>query len=192
MKKATISFMMIMILVTLTGTDIFSQQGRGFGPRGSGYGPANFDYGQGFRHNFRMLDLTDEQVTKLQEIRESHFESTKELHAELQKLRIDKRNLLSDKEKDMDAIYKSIDRQTDLQNKLMKLKVQHRKDMEDVLTDEQKEKIGTFYGQGRGTYRQGNFRGTCNGYGMGRGFGRGASKGYGYGAGRGYGARGGW
>ena len=185
MKRIKLNIVIILILIVSTGSNVFSQQGRGLGPCGLGFGPGGSGYGPGFQLNYRLLDLTDDQIIQMNDIRKEQSDQIIDLNTEYQKLRLDYRSLLMADKKDVDAINENIDKQTELQSKIMKMNVQFRTKIEDVLTDEQKELLGTRIGMGLN--RNDNIPGRGLGQGQGRGYGRGYRQGFGRGAGRGYG-----
>ena len=180
MKKSIISILAIFLISVALGSNIFSQQGRGWAPYGRGFGP-----GFNFAYNYRMLDLSDEQLDQIKEARLEQAEALKPLQEELQDARDEYRKLMWAEEKDLEAINKNIDQQTAVQNKIMKLNAQFRNKLENVLTEDQKNLLGSGLHPGRGFYGKGDFPGTGYGRGTGRGFGRDFRRGYGRGYGRG-------
>ncbi len=184
MKKIIVTQIVILLLAVAPGSNVFSQWGRGLGPCGMGYGPG---YGPGYLSYYRMLDLTDEQVSQLRDLWLEQSEVIDPLNSELQKFRLAYWDLTAVDDKDLDAINKNIDQQTDLQNKIMKENARFRKKMEGLLTEEQLEILNSEFPYDRGGYGRWNSRGRGFGRGFGYGPGRGYGRGYGFGYGRGYG-----
>jgi len=180
MKRVLISTGLLLILAVAPGSDIFCQQDKGSGLQERTSRPA-------YHMNYRMLDLTEDQQARMNELRLERSETLKPLNTELQKVRIDYRSLITETEKDLDAINENIDKQTDLQNEIMKSNILFRKKMEDILTDGQKQLLNTRGPAGRG------FCGKYNGFGrnyapgFGQNHGRDYRQGFRSGMGRGYG-----
>ncbi|KPJ51851.1 hypothetical protein AMJ39_09190 [candidate division TA06 bacterium DG_24] len=91
-----------------------------------------------------MLDLTEQQQKRLQEMRTASAEQMFEMKNELGKLRIDLRSLILSETPDQRKIERMIDQIGELQTKIMKQRVRNRLEMRNVLTPEQWEKWRKF------------------------------------------------
>lgn len=180
MKRVLLSTGLVLILALAPGSNIFCQQDKGSGLQERTSRPAPY-------MSYRMLDLTEGQLAQMNELRLEQSETLKPLHTELQKVRIDYRSLITETEKDLDAINENIDQQTDLQNKIMKSNILFRKKMEDILTEEQKQLLNTRGPVGRGFCGKNGGFGRSYAPGFGRNNGRDFRRGFHRGMGRGYG-----
>lgn len=190
MRKRTIAILLSMIIVT-AGLNAFAQRGHGMRQHGSGYGqgwnnnradfnrPARgygqFGMGQGMNENYfcRYLDLTDEQVEKVKELREKHFEEVQSIRGKIRENANDHRDLMISDKLDKNAIDANIDEKTELMNKQMKKRVEFRLEFRDILTDEQKEKFDnsrTGFGMHKGMRNDMRKRGRIGRSFHGRGF----------------------
>jgi len=127
--------MLVLAMIMLTGVDAQPRNGRGYGP--GGQGNPNFEPGYGSTHLFACLDLTEEQQEQMQALRLEHLKTIKPLRNKMGELKARERTLISEDEPDMKAIYQVIDEQTDLNNKMRKLRVEHRVSAKKLLTEEQ-------------------------------------------------------
>lgn len=87
------------------------------------------------------LDLTEEQQEQLKTLRTEHYEALKPLREKTTELRDSERTLLSEEEVDTKAVHKVIDEQTDLQNQIRKLQLDHRMQVKSIFTEEQLDKL---------------------------------------------------
>lgn len=126
---------MVFTVIMLTGVNAQPREGRGLGPCGQG----NPDFEPGYERTqpFACLDLTEEQQEQMQALRLEHYKTMKPLRNEIGELKARERTLLSEDEPDMKAVYKVIDDQTGLRNKMRKLQVEHRVSVKKLLTEEQ-------------------------------------------------------
>ena len=84
------------------------------------------------------LDLSDEQQEQIDALRLEHYKTMKPLRDEMAEIRLEKQQLMTADDPDLNAINQVIDKQTDLNNKIQKLRAEHRVDMRSLLTDEQR------------------------------------------------------
>ncbi len=114
--KGIIRIMGVALLITAMAVPAFAQ--RGMGREGKGMrGP--------MRGEFLRGDLTDEQVTQLQELRDKYLDETSGIKDEIAKKAIDLRAVLNEEEPDAKkakAIQKDI---SDLEAKLDQARIDH-------------------------------------------------------------------
>jgi zinc resistance-associated protein len=174
--------MLIVVLVMglVASGGLAMAQGWGRGP-GMGYGP----YGPGMRGNAAGgpyglgpgNTLTPEQVQKMQALQEKFFKETAPIRNDLVTKRLELRTLWSQANPDQEKILAKQKEINTLREQLQEKSTQKRLEALKVLTPEQREQMGAYYG-GMGF-------GPKFGH---RGFGPGTMMGYGYGHGYGYGA----
>ena len=151
----------------------------------------NAGYQDGF---FPGLNLSPEQLDRVQDLRLQFQKDILPLRNELQTRFIEMRNLVYQGagSEQVDAVRDGI---YQLQEELYASFRDHRDEVKSLLTDEQKVQFDRWGGLGLGS---GNWMGYCGGGGFGRGFGRGRGfaagmgPGFGNGYGRGAGFRRGW
>ena len=83
------------------------------------------------------LDLTEEQQEAMKTLRAENYKTMKPLKNKMVELKARERTLLSEETVDMKAVYKVIDEQTELSNKMRKIQVAHKVEVKEILTDEQ-------------------------------------------------------
>ncbi len=108
-------------------------------------------------------NVTDEQKTKIAALRTAHLKEVQPIKNKMGELKATQKSLSTTDNADMKAINVNIDEMTKLQNQLMKLGVQHRNEVRQLLTDEQK----IWFDQ----HPMG--KGAMKGHGMKHGFGQG-------------------
>ena len=123
------------------------------------------------RYGLRALDLTDEQIRKIAEIRQKAEEQAIPIRGELFTLRQQLALALRSAQVDANKVKELASRINDLEGQLEQIRLQVWLDIRGVLTDEQRAKLGTFMGLGilggPGFGRRGGFGlGPCGGYGM--------------------------
>lgn len=133
------------------------------------------------RHGFAgwsLLDLTDEQEEELTSLRLEHYKEVKPLRSKMIELKARERTLLAEDNVDMKALNNVIDEQTDLNNKIRKLRAEHRVQVRSQLTDEQRmildqRRSNRYLGKGRGFAGPRGMQGRRGGFGpRGDGYGR--------------------
>jgi len=165
----------VMALVATAG--LAMAQGWGRGP-GMGYGPGTKGYGPGGPYGWGPgANLTTEQVQKMNALQEKFFKETASLRNDLVTKRLELRTLWSQTNPDQEKILAKQKEINALRAQLQEKSTQKRLEARQILTPEQREQMGSYYG-GRGF-------GPKFGH---RGFGPGSMMGYGYGHGQGYGA----
>jgi zinc resistance-associated protein len=178
-KKVKV-FMVGLGLVAMSGLAVAAGPGRGFGGQGNcpqGYG---------------NLNLTQEQQTKLNELREKHWKDTVTLRNEMQTKRLELQTLWTAPNPDKDKILAKQKELNDLRNKMQAKSTDMRLEARKILTPEQAAQAGIFGpGMGWGKHRmmRGGWGGPCQGAGYGPGAG-GFGPGQGYGPGKGFGPAG--
>ena len=85
-----------------------------------------------------LPDLTEEQQTAMREHRLARMEASTTHRNQMNELRARKRNLMTQPEKNREAIHSIIDEMTVLQNTKMKDRVAHREAIREILTEEQR------------------------------------------------------
>jgi Spy/CpxP family protein refolding chaperone len=132
MKTNWIKTAGLCVLVTLMTYGLNAQSPR---PGGRGAGP----YGQGNESmaGYFGLDLTEEQQEAMKTLRAENYKTIKPLKNKMVELKARERTLLSEETVDMKAVYKVIDEQTELSNKMRKIQVAHKVEVKEILTDEQ-------------------------------------------------------
>jgi len=156
-------------VLMITGTNTFAQRGRNYS-----------DQGRGFNRNQiceRIPDLTEDQQTKIEALRLEQMKDRTGFRNQMNELRAKKQTLMTSDNADMKEINSVIDQMTGIHNKMMKASAQHRQDVRNLLTDDQKVYFdampmrGRGHKQGRGMRQGGNYgRGNMQGAGYGRGY----------------------
>ncbi|RPI44517.1 MAG: periplasmic heavy metal sensor [Bacteroidetes bacterium] len=135
-------------------------QGCGFGPCGQAYGhgpgqEADRFYGKGAGPGF-ALDLDEEQQEQLKNLRLEHYKEMKPLRNQMTELKAREKTLMSEENVDVKALNSVIDSETELLNRIMKIRAEHQISVRDILTDEQVMKLDqrmNFRGHHRGGCR---------------------------------------
>lgn len=149
---------------------------RGMGRNGNGNGQGQFQPRSEFRgefRNHRIPNLSDEQETKLDELRVKHLKEVQGFKSKLDILGAELRALEIAEKADMKSIHAKIDEMGALRIKMQKMNAQHRQEVRSLLTDEQKvffdAHSGRRFGKGRAQNKRngGRFmeRGPKNGTG---------------------------
>ncbi len=126
------------------------------------------------------LELTPEQ---LEQIKEFKFEMKKKLiplHADLKLANLELHEMMSG-DASADALDKMIDKISAIEAKIQKIKIRHKLQFRDILTDEQKKKCGSMPGAGHGF---GKGHGACGGGKGGHGSGAGCGNSCAFGGGK--------
>ncbi len=188
MKK---TLMILVAAALLTAPTLMAQQGKG---GGHGHGlcdgtgqqmtrDCNFDGrdGRGGRGlgvllaHAGELELTDQQVSKLEDMQSEFQLAQVDRKAEMKKAQIELKDLMRD-EASQSQILSQMDKIGDMKTEMRKVQYQHREAVKNVLTSEQQDKIKTM----RSEFRMGH-RELCDGHGQ-KGHGRGhGGRGMGYG-----------
>ena len=158
----------LLFIVLLAGLQInsYAQPMNAKQGRGNGYG-----YGQGYERGYclnAIPDLTDEQKTKIEDLRTAHMKEMQNFRNQMREKRAHLITLQTAGKVDMKAVNSTIDEMTALKNKHMKSNVAHRQEVRNLLTDNQKVYVDAHIGnkgcgKGMGHGRKGG------GYGHGRG-----------------------
>jgi len=163
MKKTIVAVFVIALMAT-SGLAMAQGWGRGEG-MGPGHGPGGWA---------AALNLTPEQQQKMQELRASHFKETIPLRNEIMGKRLELRALWAQTDPDQGRILAKQKEVNALMAQLQEKATKHRLEMRQILTPEQRAKLGTFSGK-RGGFGPGHgMQGMRGGFGHGRGMGWGA------------------
>lgn len=177
MKKVAI---LAIVVLMISGTNLFAQAGRNFSNQGKGYNQNQMCQ--------RIPDLTEDQIAKIEALRVVHLKEITKHRNEMNVLRAKKQVLMTSDNADMKAINTVIDQMSSLRNKQMKAAAKHQQDVRNLLTDEQKiyfdSRPMNRHGNGNkmGRSRHGNGRGMDrssaygNGMNQGAGYGRGTRR----------------
>lgn len=140
----------------------------GFGP-GMGMGPGACGPGNFPGAWVAALELTPEQIQKMQAMREAHWQEIAPLQNELVSKRLELRSLWLQPNPDQEKILAKQRELSALVAKIQEKATKHRLEMRQILTPEQQTKLGALYG------------GVGAGLGFGRKGGLGSGRGMGYG-----------
>ncbi|HKJ41194.1 MAG TPA: Spy/CpxP family protein refolding chaperone [Sunxiuqinia sp.] len=126
---------LFLILALVIGTTAYAQQQEPVRKK-------HFKHQQ-LAENHRMGEkfgqsLTDEQKEAFKGIRMKSMKEAKPLRDQLRELKAHQQTLMTADQPDLDAIYNNIDKMSDLQTQLAKIRAKTRIDMQAQLTDEQK------------------------------------------------------
>jgi Spy/CpxP family protein refolding chaperone len=167
MKKIIVAISVITLIAT-SGLALAQGWGRGAG-MGPGPGPGATGYGPGGWA--AALNLTPEQIQKMQSLRETYFKETIPLRNEIMSKRIELQTLWVQDNPDQEKILAKQREINAVRTQLQEKATKHRLEMRQVLTPEQRVKVGALRGR-LGGFGPGH--GMQGGFGPGRGMGRGA------------------
>ena len=156
MKTLKLKIAALLFTVILFGTqvDVFAQQRNGMGKgQGNGYG-----MGQGMTCN-NIPGITDEQKTKMQELRVIQMKERQQAQNQVREKRAHLITLQSADKVDLNAINKTIDEITALQNAQWKKRAAHKQAVRNLLTEEQR----VYFDNQSGRKGQGRMQGNCKG-----------------------------
>ena len=108
---------------------------------------------RGMRGGMAALELTDEQKEKMNSLRSAHQKAMVDLRAAHQKARIDLGEIRRQDNPSASDIQAKVDAVTAAQGKIMAREIQHSMDVKNLLTVEQKEKLGEMRRGGRMGFR---------------------------------------
>lgn len=117
-----------------------NRQGKGFGAKGMQKG----------KNNNNWMNFSEEQKAQMKEFRMAHMKESKSLRDEREELQLKQKHLMTSENIDEKLIMENIDRLSGIQNKLDKMKVDHKMEVRKVLTDEQLSVFLSHAGMGRG------------------------------------------
>ena len=167
-KFVIIALVALLAVGTVSIAFSYGRGGRGgWGGPGMGRGPGIVD------REKAGLDLTKEQLEKLQSLRTDFDKETLSLRNELELKALELRQLWTADELDEAAIIAKSKEVSDLQSQLEEKAIRHRLDAAKVLTKEQRTQFAArgFRGRGLGGYGRGGGFGMGQGRDRGRGFG---------------------
>ncbi len=87
---------------------------------------------------FQILNLTEEQKSKIKALRLEHFKEIQPLRNHLDELKAKEHTLTTLEKPDINTINANIDEITKTQNQMMKLRAKHHEQVRELLTDEQR------------------------------------------------------
>jgi Spy/CpxP family protein refolding chaperone len=160
MKKIIVA---VFVLTLVASSGFAMAQGWG---KGEGMGPGH--HGPGGWTS--ALNLSPEQNLKMQELRESHFKETIPLRNEIMSKRLELRTLWAKTNPDEAKILAKQKEVNALMGQLQEKATKHRLEMRQILTPEQRAKLGTFPGRRGGFGPRPGMRGE---FGLGMGMGQG-------------------
>lgn len=159
MKKGLLVISLVAVFVV--GAATAYAYGPGYGPRGQG--PSVEARGPG-----KGVDLTPDQRSKLQDLRQKFLSETAKLRGELLTKRLELQALWTNPKADPKAIAEKERELRELQNQMKEKGLQHRLEVRQILTPEQLAGFGPGRGLGFG---KGPKKGCGFGWGMGPGHG---------------------
>jgi len=165
MRKLVV-FTAVAILLAASGLAMAQGWGPGPGPgRGMVYGPHGFGPGgpgpwMGPGKWAPGLNLTAEQVQKMNALQESHFKETLPLRNEIMAKELELRTLWSQANPDQEKILAKQREINQLRAQMQEKSIQHRLEMRKILTPEQQAQWAAFgYGPGPAKRMHGGWRG---------------------------------
>ncbi len=169
MKTRNILPLLVTVFFLLATVSVYAQHGMGQGRQFQGKAEHGMQGMQKGMHE--CLELTAEQLKQVEEFK---FEMNKKLiplQADLKLARLELHEMMSN-DASVDALDKKIDEIGAIEAKIQKIKIRHKLQFRDILTDEQKKKCGSMpgfrHGFGRG---HGAYGGGKGGHGFGAGCG---------------------
>jgi Spy/CpxP family protein refolding chaperone len=100
-----------------------------------------------------MLDLSDEQQTKMKELRLAHMKNTKTLRDEVEELRLKQRNLMTDENPGKSVLVANVNRLSEIQNNLAKQRFDHQLEVRQILDEDQLALFLSRGGKSKGFHR---------------------------------------
>jgi Spy/CpxP family protein refolding chaperone len=176
MKKIMVAVMMVavMMVAILATAGLAMAQGSEKGPgMGMGYGPHSGGERLGGHGLWSALNLTPEQVQKVQALRESFFKETLPLRNDLMSKKLELKALWLQTNPDEEQILAKQKEINDLRAQLQEKGTKNRLEMRKVLTPEQQAQAANLRGGAWRDYGRGCGSGSGSRYGMGMGMGSG-------------------
>ncbi len=149
--KSKMFFSIVMVLLLLSSGTVYGQGGRNIDrPRPEPRQP---------REACLDIDnLTVEQQTQIKALRTAQLEDRLKQRSQMDELRARKRSLMLEKNPDMNAVNALVDQMTALRGEMTKAAIQHRQEIRNLLTDEQRVAFDNCTTRGpRQQARPGNF-----------------------------------
>jgi Spy/CpxP family protein refolding chaperone len=129
-KMKNITAIMVALFLIVLAVEISAQP---FG------GKRGFRGGDGCR--IEKLNLTDDQKAKINDLREKHMQQTGDLHDQLDKLRIDKRAMFRGEKLNRNEVLNIEKKMSQLREQIALSNAEHKLDIYELLTDDQKEQF---------------------------------------------------
>ena len=181
MKNLKIAVLLVTVILFGTQADIFAQQRKGMGNgQAMGSGQVGNAQGNGYVQGYfcnNIPGITEEQMSKMQNQRLIQMKERQANQNQMREKRAHLITLQSANNVNMNAVNKTIDEITALQNAQWKKRAAHKQAVRNILTDDQK----VYYDNHSGRRGYGNRNGNCNNGRRGRGNGAGYGNGQGYG-----------
>lgn len=92
---------------------------------------------KGKQRAVNTLDLSEKQQEQMKDLKLKHRKATQNLREEMQELRLKQKHLLNDEKPNKNEIFSNLDRISTIQNQLAKEKVQARKEIREILNEDQ-------------------------------------------------------
>lgn len=100
--------------------------------------------------NSNWMNLSDEQKVQMQVLRVAHMKESKSLRDEAEELQLKQKHMMTSENIDEKLIMANIDRLSVIQNKLAKMKVDHKMEIRKIFTEDQLSLFLSYSGMGRG------------------------------------------
>jgi len=133
---------MLLVLISAAGLMAFSPQGGGHRFPGNQRGP-----GGNMRREIPLekmaeeLEITDEQLETIREIRFEHQETMIDKRAELEKAKLEMEKLMVDEDFDRDKIYSQAEKIDEIESEIKLAGIDAKLRGMEILTDEQREQL---------------------------------------------------
>jgi len=118
----------------------------GFG-REEAFGYSEMNKGM---QNNNWMDFSDEQKEQMEELRLAHLKNAKELRDEAEELSLKQKHMMTSGNPDEKLIMENIDRLSEIQSKLEKMRVDHQMEVRKILTEDQLTLFLSRPGMGKG------------------------------------------
>jgi len=165
-NRKTITFAVLAILTLTAGLALAQGPGQGRHSRGQGCGGWAEGPGARWEHLAERLELTAEQQTAIDELREANRAQNLELGKELARLQNELEGEMLKDDPDQKTALKLADRLGDLRKEMQASRLETRLAVREQLTPEQRDKM---LAMGAGHGKRGGRQGCCDGHGPRRG-----------------------
>lgn len=123
MKNTIIAFLTVIFVIAMV-TDVNAQKRK--------------DMRQNFQRIHEQLNLTDQQKTKLEDIRLKHQEQMIDMRSELEKARLENQKLRNSEKLNRSDVLNQTKKMNTIKNKIAEARTNHKMDVYELLTDEQR------------------------------------------------------
>ena len=156
------------LAVAMISSTAFAQNGYGGGQSRMGKGQNYSGQRSGQGTNCMLPDLTEEQRTKIDDLRVKHLKDAKSLQDNLAEKSVKLQSLRTEDRVDMDEINDLIEEAGKVRIELAKKREAHRQEVRSLLTDSQRIFFDSHQGRGnrggRGHHRGAGMHGQCRQY----------------------------